>query len=171
MTDAQIHAVQTSFHQLEPVIETATYAFYDRLFEMDPSLRHMFRASREEQARKLAHVLTIVVKSLDKPPQILGAVKDLGSRHSGYGVEARHYATVGSALLWTLDQGLGDAFTPEVRAGWAAAYGMVAGIMQEAANQSNAGGDHARDSGQIRPDSQLPPAGHQSAHVVQTAEA
>jgi hemoglobin-like flavoprotein len=133
MNPQQIQAVQQSFRLLEPVAEPAMLKFYDRLFEVDPELRHLFRASRDEQAKKLAQTLTVVVKSLDRPEQILGAVKDLGRRHGGYGVKDSHYETVGAALLWTLEQGLGEAFTPEVRDGWATAYALLASVMQDAA--------------------------------------
>ena len=138
MNTHQIQAVQQSFRLLEPVAEPAMLKFYDRLFELDPDLRHLFRASREEQAKKLAQTLAVVVKSLDRPEQILGAVKDLGRRHGGYGVKDSHYQTVGAALLWTLEQGLGQSFTPEVRDGWATAYGLLASIMQEAAGAAAA---------------------------------
>jgi hemoglobin-like flavoprotein len=111
--------------------------FYDRLFELDPSLRLMFHTSREEQARKLAQALTVVVTSIDRPDQIRGAVEALGRRHGGYGVRDEHYATVGAALLWTLDKGLGDAFTPDVREAWTAAYGWLALTMREAAAFAN----------------------------------
>jgi len=133
MNSQQIQAVQRSFRLLEPVAEQAMLKFYDRLFEVDPELRHLFRASRDEQAKKLAQTLTVVVKSLDRPEQILGAVQDLGRRHVGYGVKDSHYETVGAALLWTLEQGLGNAFTSEVRDGWATAYGLLASVMQDAA--------------------------------------
>jgi len=138
MTPQQIQAVQKSFVLLEPVAEPAMMMFYDRLFEMDPMMRHLFRSSREEQAKKLAQVLAMVVKSLDRPEKILGAVKDLGRRHAGYGVTEGHYATVGAALLWTLEQGLGEAFTSEVKDGWAGAYGLLAGVMQAAAAEGPA---------------------------------
>src|SRR5512133_1295714 len=122
MTNDQIQLVQRSFELVTPVLESATATFYDRLFQLDPSLRSMFRSPKEEQARKLAHVLTVVVKGLNKVEQILPAVEQLGRRHSGYGVRPEHYATVGAALLWTLQSGLGEAFTPEVRDAWASAY-------------------------------------------------
>jgi hemoglobin-like flavoprotein len=133
MSPEQVQAVQNSFRTLEPVAESAMMKFYDRLFEVDPTLRTMFRSSREEQAKKLAMVVGVVVKSLDRPEQILGAVKELGRRHLDYGVTDAHYDAVGAALLWTLEQGLGDAFTPEVKDGWTSAYGLLAGIMREAA--------------------------------------
>src|SRR4051812_36220366 len=125
MTTRQIQAVQESFRSLEPVAEPAMMKFYDRLFEMDPRLRHMFRNTREEQAQKLAQILAVVVKSLTAPEQILNAVKDLGRRHAAYGVTEGHLAMGGEALIWTLRNGLGEAFTPEVEDGWASAYGLL----------------------------------------------
>ncbi len=133
MTSRQITLVQDSFRQVEPVLEAATAMFYERLFELDPSLRGLFHRSREEQGRMLAQALTVVVKGIDQPEQLKKAVKALGERHAGYGVRDEHYATVGAALLWTLEQGLGEAFTPEVREAWAAAYGWLAFTMQRAA--------------------------------------
>lgn len=133
MTPHQIELVQSSFSLVEPIIEPAAMMFYDRLFQLDPSLRPMFRTPQAEQARKLAHVLTVVVKSLSRPQQILPAVEELGRRHSNYGVRPEHYATVGAALLWTLQSGLGEAFTPEVRDAWSSAYLFLSSTMQKAA--------------------------------------
>ena len=133
MTPHQIELVQSSFSLVEPIIESAAMMFYDRLFQLDPSLRRMFRTPQAEQARKLAHVLTVVVKSLSRPQQILPAVEELGRRHSNYGVRPEHYATVGAALLWTLQSGLGEAFTPEVRDAWSSAYLFLSSTMQKAA--------------------------------------
>ena len=136
MTFQQIDLVQRSFQMVQPILGPAAMMFYDRLFELDPSLRRMFRTPGEEQARKLGQALTIVVTSIDRPDQILGAVEALGRRHGGYGVRDEHYTTVGLALLWTLEQGLGDAFTPAVRDAWSAAYGWLAVTMQRAAAAS-----------------------------------
>lgn len=133
MTPHQIELVQSSFSLVEPIIEPAAMMFYDRLFQLDPSLRPMFRTPQAEQARKLAHVLTVVVKSLSRPQQILPAVEELGRRHSNYGVRTEHYATVGAALLWTLQSGLGEAFTAEVRDAWSSAYLFLSSTMQKAA--------------------------------------
>src|SRR5260370_2218169 len=106
---------------------------YDRLFQLDQSLRRMFRTPKPEQARKLAHVLTVVVKGLSRPEQILPAVEELGRRHSTYGVRPEHYATVATALLWTLQTGLGEAFTAEVRHAWTSAYSLPSSPIQPAA--------------------------------------
>jgi len=136
MTNHQIQLVQSSFELVTPVLESVTATFYDRLFQLDPSLRSMFRSPKEEQARKLAHVLTVVVKGLNRLEQIVPAVEQLGRRHSGYGVRPEHYATVGAALLWTLQSGLGEAFTPEVRDAWASAYSLLSSAMQRAAAEA-----------------------------------
>jgi hemoglobin-like flavoprotein len=136
MTQHQIELVQNSFNLVIPIIEPATMMFYDRLFELDPSLRAMFRTPQAEQARKLAHVLAVVVKGLSRPEQILPAVEELGRRHSKYGVRPEHYATVGTALLWTLQSGLGEAFTAEVHEAWSSAYSLLASTMQKAAAEA-----------------------------------
>ena len=145
MTSRQIELVQDSFKLVTPIIESATAMFYDRLFKLDPSLRRMFRNSLEEQSRKLAHVLTIVVKGLSRPEQILGAVQELGRRHVGYGVQPEHYETVGAALLWTLEAGLDDAFTADVREAWTSAYLFLSTTMQQAA--ANAGARNIETEG------------------------
>ena len=132
MTSRQIELVQNSFSLVQPILDDAAVLFYDRLFTLDPSLRSMFRGSPEEQRRKLSQALTIVVKGIDRPEQIRSAVRALGERHGGYGVQAAHYNPAGAALLWTLEAGLGAAFTPEIREAWTAAYGWIADTMQQA---------------------------------------
>jgi len=133
MTLRQIELVQQSFRLIQPIIDDAAILFYDRLFEIDPSLQPMFRRSRREQARLLAQTLTVVVKGIDRPSQLRGGVEALGERHAGYGVRDEHYEAVGQALLWTLETGLKDAFTSEVRDAWVTAYGWLAYTMQRGA--------------------------------------
>ena len=140
MTPRHIALVQTSFERIRPILEPAAMMFYDRLFALDPSLRGMFRQSREAQAQKLAQALAVVVKGLENPAQLRGAVEALGRRHAGYGVRDHHYSTVGEALIWTLEQGLGDAWTAEVRAAWVDAYGWLSFVMREATASEYAGG-------------------------------
>ena len=132
MTASHVALVQRSFDQVRPILEDAALLFYERLFELDPSLRSLFRSSREAPAQKLAQALTVVVKGLENPAQLRGAIEALGRRHAGYGVRDEHYTTVGEALIWTLERGLGRAFTPEVRAAWVDAYGWLAFVMKEA---------------------------------------
>jgi hemoglobin-like flavoprotein len=128
-----IKLVKNSFAQVQPIADKAAALFYNRLFELDPDLRPLFRHNLEEQGVKLMASLAVVVHGLEKPENIVGMVKRLGSRHAGYGVRNEHYETVGTALLWTLKQGLGEAFTADVEAAWAEAYYLLAGLMQEAA--------------------------------------
>jgi hemoglobin-like flavoprotein len=133
MTLRQIELVQQSFRLIQPIIDDLAISFYKRLFEIDPSLRRMFHLSRREQARLLAQTLSVVVKQIDRPSQLRGAVEALGQRHAGYGVRDEHYAIVGEALLWTLEKGLKHSFTSEVRDAWVVAYGWLAFTMQRAA--------------------------------------
>lgn len=133
MTSRQVEHVQATFQQIAPQADAVALLFYNRLFELDPSLRPLFRSDLQEQGRKLMTMLQVVVKGLARPEQLLPAVEALGRRHAAYGVAPAHYGTVGAALLWTLAQGLGDGFTPAVEAAWAAAYELLAGVMMSAA--------------------------------------
>jgi hemoglobin-like flavoprotein len=125
--------VQTSFAQVRPIADAAAALFYNRLFELDPTLRPLFKGDLKEQGRKLMDMLTLAVKGLDRPEALLPALAALGRRHAGYGVNKHDYETVGEALLWTLEQGLGPSFTPDIREAWSALYRLVADMMREAA--------------------------------------
>ncbi len=144
MTPIDIDRIRTSWAAVEPIADSAAGLFYGRLFELDPAIERLFRRTDMPAQRKvLMQTLTVVVKSLDKLDQIVPAVQALGRRHAGYGVREEHYATVGAALLWTLERGLGDAFTPDVRDAWADAYAILASVMIEAARPEVADGEAA----------------------------
>jgi hemoglobin-like flavoprotein len=130
MTPEQIRHIQRSWAAVVPIASTAADLFYDRLFDLDPSLRTMFPANLNVQKKKLMDMLHQIVVGLDELPNLLPAVRELGARHRGYGVAPQHYDTVGAALLWTLARGLGDNFTPEVERAWTAAYQLLADAMQ-----------------------------------------
>jgi hemoglobin-like flavoprotein len=136
MNSEQIMLVQTSFALVLPIADTAAALFYQRLFELDPSLRPMFRGDIQEQGRKLMSMLKIAVNGLTRLEQLVPAVQELGQRHSRYGVRDEHYDTVAAALLWTLRQGLGVAFTPEVEQAWVAAYTLLADTMKAASAEA-----------------------------------
>ena len=136
VTPAQKMLVQTTFSAIAPLADDVAVIFYGRLFEIDPSLRHMFRTDMAEQRKKLMQMLTAAVKGLDRLDKLVPVVQDLGRRHAGYGVADAHYETVGAALLWTLRKGLGSAFTPEVEDAWSAVYGVLANTMREAAREA-----------------------------------
>jgi nitric oxide dioxygenase len=133
MDAAQVTLVRESFAKVAPIAETAAGLFYGRLFELDPALKPLFKGDMKEQGRKLMQMIGTAVAGLDRLDAIVPAVEALGKRHAGYGVASAHYDTVGAALLWTLEQGLGAAFTPEVKAAWAETYGLLAGVMKKAA--------------------------------------
>ena len=130
MQAKQIDIVQTTFRSVEPIAAQAAELFYGCLFELDPSLRLMFTKDLPQQGRLLMTMLAAAVNGLTKLDVIVPVVRDLGNRHAGYGVRTEHYDTVGVALIWTLEQGLGDAFTPDVREAWIAAYDLLSDVMQ-----------------------------------------
>ena len=132
VTSSQKALVQDSFAVLAPIAEDVAALFYGRLFELDPALRRMFNQDLAGQRRKLAHMLTAAVKGLDRPDQLIPVVQDLGRRHVAYGVTETHYETVGAALLWSLEKGLGRGFTHEVEDAWVAVYRLLSTTMKEA---------------------------------------
>ena len=135
MTPHQIKLVQTSFAKVAPIATIAADLFYGRLFEIAPQVRRMFPEDLSEQKKKLMTMLATVVSGLTKLDTLMPAVRALGARHAGYGVQAEQFAPVGAALLWTLEQGLGDDFTAEVKEAWATAYGVLSQVMIDAANE------------------------------------
>ena len=129
MTPDQVKLVQQSFAKVAPISETAAVLFYDRLFEVAPAVKAMFPAGMTEQRRKLMATLAVVVNGLGNLESVLPAASALAKRHVGYGAKPAHYPVVGGALLWTLEKGLGDGWTPEVADAWTAAYGTLSGFM------------------------------------------
>lgn len=133
MTPEQITLVQSSWAKVVPISETAAELFYGKLFELDPSVRAMFKGDMKEQGRKLMAILNTAVNALTKLETIVPAVQAMGKRHVDYGVKDEHYDTVGEALIWTLDAGLKDDFTEDTKAAWIAVYTLVANTMKAAA--------------------------------------
>ncbi|MBV9825596.1 MAG: hemin receptor [Alphaproteobacteria bacterium] len=138
MTPDQVKNVQASFAKVVPIADEAARLFYDRLFETAPETRALFKGDMREQGRMLMATLATVVNSLHRIEAITPAVRSLAQRHVAYGVRAEHYPLVGGALLWTLEQGLGDQFTPKLRDAWATAYGALSEMMIESAYPSAA---------------------------------
>ncbi len=139
MTPDQVTLVQESFAKVAPISDTAAVLFYDRLFEVAPSVKSMFPADMTEQRKKLMATLAFVVNGLGKLESILPAASALATRHVGYGARKEHYPVVGAALLWTLEKGLGDGWTTDVADAWTAAYGTLSGFMiSEAYGRSQA---------------------------------
>jgi nitric oxide dioxygenase len=137
MTPKQIELVKSSFAKMAPVKDQAAALFYRRLFELDPDLRPLFRGDMAAQGAKLMAALGAVVASLDQLASVMPAVRELGRRHAAYGVRPEHYATVGEALMSTLEQGLGADFTPATRRAWTDAYASLAWAMIAAAEEDD----------------------------------
>jgi hemoglobin-like flavoprotein len=132
MTPDQVTLVRNSFALVEPIAPQAAALFYDNLFQADPSLRALFRGDMAEQGGRLMSMIGSAVQ-MGQPDKLIPVLQAMGRRHVGYGVQEAHYAPVGAALLLTLKQGLGEAFTPEVHNAWATLYGVISQTMQDAA--------------------------------------
>jgi nitric oxide dioxygenase len=129
MTPDQVKLVQQSFARVAPISEQAAVIFYDRLFEVALQVKAMFPADMTEQRKKLMATLAVVVNGLSNLESVLPAASALATRHVAYGAKPAHYPVVGAALLWTLEKGLGEAWTPDVAAAWSAAYSTLSGYM------------------------------------------
>jgi hemoglobin-like flavoprotein len=138
ITPEEVLLVQSSWEKVVPISDTAADLFYGKLFELDPSLKTMFPDEMAEQKKKLMQTLAVCVNGLNDLGEIVPAVKALGQRHVGYQVKDEHYATVGAALLWTLEQGLGGDYTQETANAWTAVYSVLATTMKDAAAQLTA---------------------------------
>ncbi len=133
MTPEDKNLVRETFALVVPIANQAAAIFYGRLFEIAPQFRPLFKGDMQEQGKKLMQMIGIAVANLDNLETVVPAVQKLGQRHVGYGVQAADYDIVGGALLWTLEQGLGDAFTPEVKQAWTNVYTVLADTMKQAA--------------------------------------
>lgn len=133
MNQDQIALVQDSFAKVVPIAETAAAIFYKRLFTIDPSLKPLFTGDMQAQGAKLMKMLGMVVNGLTSLELLLPAIQDLGKRHVDYGVTQEMYDSVGQALLWTLEQGLAEAFTEDVKDAWTTAYVTLQQVMCDAA--------------------------------------
>ena len=134
-TETDIMLVRNTFDRVVPIAGVAADLFYDRLFYMAPSLRQMFPDDLRDQKRKLMVMLATAVHSLTDLDALAPKLMELGARHAGYGVRDHHYKVVGEALIWTLERGLADAFTPEVERAWVRVYLLIAATMQAGADE------------------------------------
>lgn len=138
MTPQQIQLVRSSFAMVAPIAPAAARIFYDQLFAIDPSLRSMFRSDMAQQGQRLMEMMGVAIGLLDKPQHLMPALRHLGGRHVGYGVQAAHYASVGRALLKTLEIGLGDAFDAPTRQAWSSMYALASTTMIQGAIEAMA---------------------------------
>jgi len=136
MNPSTIDNVQRTFNIIAPIADDAAALFYSKLFELDPSLKSMFKSDMTDQRKKLMQILGVAVSSLNNLDAIVPAVQDLGRRHVQYGVRPQHYNTVAEAISWMLAQTLGATFTAEIKQSWTEVYTVLADTMIAAANQN-----------------------------------
>jgi hemoglobin-like flavoprotein len=136
ITPQQKELVQSTWTMVVPIADKAAELFYGRLFELEPEYKKMFKNDMTEQGKKLMKTISIAVAALDDVEPLVPVLKKMGADHVGYGVKDRDYNVVGAALLWTLEQGLGEAFTDEVKNAWAAVYELLATVMKEGAAEA-----------------------------------
>lgn len=136
MNPSTIDNVQRTFNIIAPIADDAAALFYSKLFELDPSLKSMFKSDMTDQRKKLMQILGVAVSSLNNLDAIVPTVQDLGRRHVQYGVRPQHYNTVAEAILWMLAQTLGATFTAEIKQSWTEVYTVLADTMIAAANQN-----------------------------------
>lgn len=147
MTPEKIDIVQSTFKKVVPIADTAADIFYDRLFEIAPDTRALFPEVMTDQKKKLMQMIGVAVNGLGDLDAIVPAVQDLGARHKGYKVEEAHYDSVGAALIYTLDKGLGADFTPAAQEAWTETYGLLAGVMKDAQKAAEAEVEPAEKKG------------------------
>ncbi len=139
LSQRQIQVIRESWQKVLPIKEKAAELFYGRLFTLDPSVKPLFKGKLDYQGDKLMLTLNVIVNALDDLSEVNSMLQAMGERHIIYGVQAAHYETVGAALIWVLEQGLGDAFTDETREAWLIAYDVIASTMKQAAYTKSEG--------------------------------
>jgi nitric oxide dioxygenase len=108
--------------------------FYRKLFQLDPSLRSLFKHDIDAQATKLTDMVTYIIARLQRMDDVERVITALATRHAQYGARPEHYQTVGKALLWTLETALGERWDDETRTAWTEVYTLVATTMINAEN-------------------------------------
>jgi hemoglobin-like flavoprotein len=136
MTPEQVRLITEAWNSVASIADRAVEQFYNRLFEIDPTTRPLFRATNmPDQRRKVVQALSLAVQSAGDLAALTPVLQQLGRGHHGYGVTAEHYKSVGAALLWTLQHGLGPQWTPAMAAAWTELYGHIAAVMLRAADE------------------------------------
>lgn len=132
MTQEDIQLLRASFSRIAPIADHAAALFYERLFSIAPELRPLFTNDMHAQGSKLMAMLGTIVSLVHSPDKLIPLLRNLGRRHTDYGVKTEHFGSVGAALLWTLEQGLGAEYTPAMQQAWLAAFTTISSVMMDA---------------------------------------
>ena len=138
MTQEELYLVQSSWEKVRPISRQAAEMFYLRLFDVAPELQTLFKGDMRTQGQRLMNMIDTAVRELERRDRLVPMLQELGRRHAGYGVKDADYDAVAAALLWTLEKGLGEAFTDEVRLAWTSTYTLLADTMKSAAAEGMA---------------------------------
>lgn len=132
MTPRETELIRESFAHLHRRKAETTKLFYDRLFAIAPETRTLFKADMAAQGAKLMETFSVALATLNDREGLDILLRRLGRNHRTYGVDDRHYAKAGEALLWTLKASLGKGYTPEIEGAWQALYDHMSAVMIEA---------------------------------------
>jgi hemoglobin-like flavoprotein len=136
ITTEQVELVQSSFQQVLPIADAAGTLLYERIFFLAPESRALFDEDIAPQAKRLMGAVKVAVDGLHRLDEVGPFLVKLGARHVHYGVQPELLAVGADALLWTLEQGLGEAFTSDVRDAWVAAWNVIADAMATGMRQA-----------------------------------
>lgn len=135
MDSRQISLVQESFERIPlKARQKLTRVIYDRLFELNPELKSLFKKDIREQRKKLLKMLTYIIENLNDAEIVGPTIKELAKRHANYGVKPKDYNTFGKALFFAMSAALGDDFTPATKEAWKGIYKIISDIMIEEAH-------------------------------------
>lgn len=138
MTPERARLVRDNWIRLQPVVPRVASTFYQRLFELDPGARQLFRGvSQDDQVEKLTRSITAIVSMLETPEELIPELSRLGRRHQGYGVTDRNYDILGDALVGTLRTTTGTDWNPELQDAWIEAYTLISSIMKRAGQRAS----------------------------------
>jgi hemoglobin-like flavoprotein len=166
LTAEQAYLVRKSFAELERHREVAALVFYRHLFQLDPSLRPLFKSDIAVQSRKLMDMLGALIALLGQPDRLAGELRDLGARHAGYGVRDAHYATVREALLAMIRETLQDRLSGDGIGAWNALYDVVESEMKAGARDAGEGSRFAHGEAQEPPGSRADRHAHREARGI-----
>ena len=132
-----VQRMRKSFDKVASAGDEVPLFFYSHLFLSHPETRAMFPVSMMQQRDRLFRALGHIIAEVDDLDALVPFLQQLGRDHRKFGTLEAHYPAVGASLLATLEQYAGDDWTPDLAADWAAAYGLVAQVMSEAAKDAD----------------------------------
>ena len=138
MTPGQKILVEDNFEKIIPIADCISTLFYIRLFELSPDIQSFFEDIQEIREHNVIGVMSSAINVFEDFESSLAQIEEIGRRYGAYGIKNEHYDAVGTALLWSLEQGLDKEFTLESMAAWRSMYGLLSSAMRSAASEAAA---------------------------------